>query len=199
MANKINIKGSAVVEILQNRGLTASEVGIELGYGRGYISYCLASGSMAAPAFYALCIYLGIPRELLESTRPEPCQLRPRKVEDDELKKREPITNVKRIRNLTGHELNFMNQFGETIKTLPSDGFVRSYTPHQITHYINGIPVLESSPTETNLPEKEEGTYLIVSLRVALDAGLRDDLLVVTENKRDSTGRVVGCRGVIRP
>ena len=109
------------------------------------------------------------------------------------------IAPKKKVLNLTGHEINFLNQFGEVVSSIPSHGFVRSFSPRHLLEEIDGVPIYASDECECNLPPMEENTYLIVSLRTAIDAGCREDLLCVTETKRDATGRIVGCRGVIRP
>lgn len=50
-----------------------------------------------------------------------------------------------------------------------------------------------------NLPPKQKGIWLVVSLPVALACIGRDDLLVPYLEVRGETGSVVGCRMLARP
>ena len=62
---------------------------------------------------------------------------------------------------------------------------------------INGVSITETTfGKTTDLPEKVEGVYLIVS-RMILEANKdRDDLLVPNELVRDETGNIVGCKSL---
>jgi hypothetical protein len=50
----------------------------------------------------------------------------------------------------------------------------------------------------SDLPDPAEGTYLIVSLLVAMARPDRHDLLVPVELVRDATGAIAGCRALAR-
>lgn len=68
-----------------------------------------------------------------------------------------------------------------------------------ILFIINGVSITESTFGETtDLPERQEGVYLIVS-RMILEANKdRSDLLVPNELVRDEAGNIIGCRSLAR-
>lgn len=74
--------------------------------------------------------------------------------------------------------------------------------------YLDGIPVeyveyASHGGTETTMPKKVEGTFLIVSLIVGLlltySKHNRDDLYVPYREVRNEQGTVIGCRELARP
>lgn len=115
------------------------------------------------------------------------------------------------IRNLTPHPINVYRRddndlalvhFGPD-EVLPVDGPpVRlAMKEHDVWNdgTVRYTEVEYGAPTD--LPPKEEGVWLVVSLPVALAlyGRGRDDLLVPYREVRDERGQVAGCRTFARP
>lgn len=62
----------------------------------------------------------------------------------------------------------------------------------------NGVELVEFGHAH-DLPAKQDGVRLVVSLVVALSLHGRDDLLVPYREVRNSHGVVIGCRQLARP
>ena len=118
----------------------------------------------------------------------------------------------KKIINLTPHEVRLLDDEGNTVAVFPSEGVVRLEEKKELIGYLEEervtfgiyddpyespsvarIPVYRKEFGATNLPEKREGVYYIVSSLVA-QAFPRDDFLVPDQLVRDSEGRVIGAR-----
>lgn len=105
------------------------------------------------------------------------------------------MTNTN-IVNLTPHVITLIDENGgKTV--IESSGIARCIQRDEKIGELNGFPVFKSFFGEvTGLPEKEEGTVIIVSAIVAKAmAGKRDDLGVVSQTVRDEAGKIIGCRG----
>lgn len=107
------------------------------------------------------------------------------------------------IRNLTPHCITMVTTDGEVSHTFPSEGIARATQTNVQVGEVNGIPVMETHFGETvDLPEFQEGTYLIVSIITANAARANGrttcDLLLTTDTVRDESGRIVGCRAFAR-
>jgi hypothetical protein len=116
------------------------------------------------------------------------------------------------IRNLTPHPINLYPAGTdasdiELVHDGPADVLPVDGPPVRLAMVELGTQSGYGAPVELvefghahNLPEKVDGTWLVVSLPVAL-ACLpgRDDLLVPYLEVRGETGSVVGCRMLARP
>lgn len=100
------------------------------------------------------------------------------------------------IKNCCPHAVDIL--VGEEVKTLPPSGIIpRCSQSEEYVGTIAGIPVTRQVFGEViNLPEPEEGTFLVVSKMVADACPERHDLLIPGPLIRDENNNVVGCRGV---
>ena len=103
---------------------------------------------------------------------------------------------MKKIINLTPHDVNVVKNNGDVI-TFPSSGIVTrcTQTTTQIS-CVNGIPLTQTSfGVVVDLPQPQEDTIFIVS-RLVLNAckGVRDDLIVPNDIVRDEQGNIIGCK-----
>jgi len=104
-----------------------------------------------------------------------------------------------KIINLTPHDVNICDEFGNVIKTYYASGMVaRIGHDWKVTDYIDGISIVERKDEKVeNLPEPQEGVYYIVSNIILEYCWGRSDLLApVRQVKRH--GQVIGCRSFIR-
>lgn len=103
------------------------------------------------------------------------------------------------MKNLTPHSLNVLNKEGEFVYIEPSGEVARVEVDRRSVDPVDGFEISETVLGEVvGLPEEQEGVLLIVS-RVVKEAvekvSDRYDLLCPGELIRDSSGKVVGCRG----
>lgn len=106
--------------------------------------------------------------------------------------------------NLTPHPINIINE-NCCLEIAPS-GITARYHNHPdylfdvgLDEGIN-IPVF-GTLLETNnsdLPQKEEGVFYIVSIITALLSPERADFLVPNEYIRDENGNIIGCKSLTR-
>ena len=99
--------------------------------------------------------------------------------------------------NCTPHPITLISQDGSTT-TLPKGVVVPRLKQETVrVDIINGVSITESTFGETtDLPERQEGVYLIVS-RMILEANKdRSDLLVPNELVRDEAGNIMGCKSL---
>jgi hypothetical protein len=106
-------------------------------------------------------------------------------------------TNMKKIINLTPHDIVIMGENGEKI-ILSKDGTVARVTVNRkATESVNGIPIFtESYGDVVGLPNESEGVYWIVSALVRQAVPWRQDVLSPGELIRDEKGQPIGCKGV---
>ena len=100
------------------------------------------------------------------------------------------------IKNCTPHNVDIV--VGDTTITIPPFGIVpRCSQIEKAVGKIEDIPVtVQAFGDVTDLPEQEDGVYLIVSRLVATARPNRSDLLVPGPLIRDKEGKVVGCNGL---
>ena len=101
--------------------------------------------------------------------------------------------------NMTPHSVTILDGNGNLIQTIPaSGGQIRLKTSTVPTGIeVQGIPVTKTVFGEPEgLPEKVEGTYIIVSQLVKNALPQREDLLVPAEVVRDANGNILGCKSL---
>ncbi|MCE7081139.1 hypothetical protein [Streptomyces sp. ST2-7A] len=107
------------------------------------------------------------------------------------------------IINLTPHPITVLDHDGSLIREIPPSGQVARLTAErQDAGDLAGIPLgITTYGDNAEMPEPREGVRYVVSLvtALALAGSDRDDLLVVDQEVRDGTGRIIGCRGLAVP
>ena len=110
-----------------------------------------------------------------------------------------------RFRNLTPHPVRLVGENQET--TLQPEVPIEKVPRVEEKIFPTGkirvhgviIPVKERKMGKTiNLPDREEGTFLIVPALIS-ERENRDDLLSPGDQIRDEKGRVVGAGSLVRP
>lgn len=107
---------------------------------------------------------------------------------------------MKNIVNCTPHPITMCDNEGNIYFTFPKGEII----PRLSIRTVANEPIGEIPTSVTqfgyleNLPEKVEGTFLIVSQMVKDAAPDREDLLVPAEVYRDSSGNIVGCKSLGR-
>lgn len=101
--------------------------------------------------------------------------------------------------NLTPHDVNFVDNDGNIVRTVKPSGVVARLSVETIViGEIDGIQVTESVFSDIeNLPEEAEDTIYIVSSLVA-EKAKRPDVYVPNGSVRDSNGRIIGCKSLGR-
>lgn len=103
---------------------------------------------------------------------------------------------MKKIVNLTPHNLTIHNGEGESTTIAPSGIVARVAATKSQTGCIDGIPMFKTSFGEIqDLPETQEGVIYITSLLVA-QAAKRADVFSPGELLRDEAGQPIGCLGL---
>lgn len=101
--------------------------------------------------------------------------------------------------NLTPHELNIHASCEEVLTLPPSGKVARVSTEHKRASTLESVPVWHASTGEVvDLPPTRPARVLIVSARVRLAVPERGDVLSPGPLLRDTDGRPVGCRGLVR-
>ena len=88
------------------------------------------------------------------------------------------------------------NSYNIPIVLTPGNNIPRVQISRNETKKLNGIPVIESNYGEIkNYPQKEDGTYYIVSAITAnaFRKENRNDILVPNQIVRDEHGQIIGC------
>ncbi|MBB6119756.1 hypothetical protein [Nocardiopsis algeriensis] len=105
------------------------------------------------------------------------------------------------VRNLTPHVVTVVDEDARVIRSWPSAAeparveAVRIPVGHLDDATCAGrVPLVAERRTRANLPEPQEGVWLIVSSVVGSAHPERSDLLVPTDLVRDCRGVVTGCR-----
>ena len=99
--------------------------------------------------------------------------------------------------NATPHTLNIVCVDGSIREIAPSGIVPRIAQVREISHVLDGIEIsrVQMGALE-NLPDEDGETVYVVS-RMVLDAASdRGDLLAPGELVRDSSGKVIGCKGL---
>ncbi len=103
------------------------------------------------------------------------------------------------IVNLTPHPI-VLYRGDEPVLTVPPSGTVARVSTHQMpSGEVDGIPVVRTSFGKVeNLPERQEGTFYVVSTLVAQAVPFRDDVIAPDTGPesvvRDEDGKIVGVR-----
>lgn len=100
------------------------------------------------------------------------------------------------IINLTPHNVVVKGEGWEVI--FPSKGIARCSQSTKTIGKIGGVPITENVFGEVEgLPEEKEGVkYIVSGLIASALKGKRKDLLVPSEQIRDSEGRIIGCKSL---
>lgn len=113
------------------------------------------------------------------------------------------MKNVKVV-NLTPHDVNVMDEEGNTLMVFPSEGIARllTQTVHHEPFVLDDGTKIPTSSTEfgevQGLPEPADGVVYIVSSLIAGYYPLRGDLYIPNESVRDDKGRIIGCKSLGR-
>ena len=108
-----------------------------------------------------------------------------------------------KIINLTPHAITVLKN-GEEIAVYEASGSIaRCESKTVAVGEIAGIPLTETrfgklylidgKRVKHELPERQDGTFYIVSALVARAAG-REDFIIVNDTVRDDNGRIIGCQ-----
>jgi hypothetical protein len=102
---------------------------------------------------------------------------------------------MEKIRNLTPHPINILDEEGNNIRTIAPDvekeNLPRLVEDVEKVGEVDGIPILRKTYGRCeNLPARQEGIYLIVSGLIAT-AMKRNDLLV-PNTVRNEKGQIIG-------
>ena len=102
--------------------------------------------------------------------------------------------------NCTPHAINLVNEEGVEILVLPKGEVIPRLTQTtQVVGEVMGIPITETQFGQTtDLPEPQEGVFLVVSRLVLAANPNRTDLLVPNEMVRNEEGHIVGCKSLAR-
>ena len=103
---------------------------------------------------------------------------------------------MKKIINLTAHDVNIVCDNGDVITFSPSGTVARCTQKTVVIGAVNGIPLTQTSfGVVVDLPQPQKDTIFIVS-RLVLTAckGVRDDLIVPNDLVRDDNGNIIGCK-----
>lgn len=102
-----------------------------------------------------------------------------------------------RFQNLTPHVLNILDEEGEQVLALPSEGVARCAVAQRVVEEHDGVVLFAQEFGEVEgLPEPEEGTIYVVSLLVRQAVPHRRDLASPGQLVRDEAGQPVGCKGL---
>lgn len=107
-----------------------------------------------------------------------------------------------KIRNLTPHAINLLNDSNEVVVTIEPSGIIaRAAQTKELVEELNvngmTIPVYESTFGKVeNLPESEEDTIFVVSALTAQACKGRHDVYITDNPVRDEQGRIIGCRSL---
>lgn len=103
------------------------------------------------------------------------------------------------ILNLTPHAVNVIREDNTTLTIAPSGTVARVSQMREQIGEVEGIPINVSKFGEVvDLPEQQEGVFLIVSRLVISALPDREDLIVPDDLVRDDQGRIIGCRSFSR-
>lgn len=108
------------------------------------------------------------------------------------------MNNFNRIENLTPHTVNLLDQEGQEIMIIPSQGeSPRLQSTMTDAGEVAGFPLIRQEFGETTgLPEEVEGVLLLVSRLVLAANPDRADLGVPVQFVRDQEGRILGCQAI---
>ena len=104
-----------------------------------------------------------------------------------------------KIRNLTPHKIVVYGENNQVLSVFESEGIARAEQKDEQAGDLEGTPLVKQTfGVPVDLPDYEEGTYLIVSsitANAAKAAGrTTKDLLLTSVPVRDEQGRIIGCK-----
>lgn len=105
-----------------------------------------------------------------------------------------------RIINGTPHDVNIIDYKGNIIKTYPTIGNpIRLGYKVVVVGSLDGVPVTQYVPTESNLPDPSKGTVYIVSALIKQLYPQRHDLVSpnTTGALKDENGNIIGVKGFL--
>ena len=102
------------------------------------------------------------------------------------------------IKNCTPHDICVHVVSASAVIKFPPCGIIPRCEQREIfVDKIDTIPVTKQVFGEViDLPEQEDGVYLVVSRLVAAACPNRSDLLIPGPLVRDEAGKVIGCKGL---
>lgn len=101
------------------------------------------------------------------------------------------------IINATPHPINLVDDLGNIIKTFELGISIRLESQTVQVGNIDGIPITKTLFGDPiGLPEWKVDVYYIVSAMVKNACPFRSDLLVPSEQVRDASGRIIGCKSL---
>ncbi|MDG1314032.1 MAG: hypothetical protein P8P29_00730 [Flavobacteriaceae bacterium] len=108
------------------------------------------------------------------------------------------MNTFKTIKNLTPHTVNLLDQGGQEIMVITSQGeSPRLQSTMTDAGDVAGYPLVRQEFGETTgLPEAEEGVLILVSRLVLAANPERKDLGVPVQFVRDTEGRILGCQAI---
>lgn len=120
-----------------------------------------------------------------------------------DIKKRGRIGENMRIINLTPHTINIVDEAGNKIVDLPSEGEARAVQKNVNFGHLGDVPLVRAEFGEPiGLPEPAENTFYIVSAITANAAKAvgrtTDDLLLTAETVRNEKNQIIGCKALAK-
>lgn len=106
-----------------------------------------------------------------------------------------------RIINLTPHTINIVDEAGNKIVDLPSEGEARAVQKNVNFGHLGDVPLVRVEFGEPiGLPEPAENTFYVVSAitaNAAKAAGrTTGDLLLTAETVRNEKNQIIGCKAL---
>jgi len=106
-----------------------------------------------------------------------------------------------RIINLTPHTINIVDEAGNKIVDLPSEGEARAVQKNVNFGHLGDVPLVRAEFGEPiGLPEPAENTFYVVSAITANAAKVAgrttDDLLLTAETVRNEKNQIIGCKAL---
>ena len=104
------------------------------------------------------------------------------------------------IVNLTPHDINFVDNDGNVVRTINRSGDVARVSSHSvIVDNVDGIDVCSTSFGDIQgIPDAQDNTIFIVSRICKSAVPDRDDVLCPGDAFRNDAGQVVGCKNLSR-
>lgn len=100
-----------------------------------------------------------------------------------------------KIVNTTPHNVNICDDNGDVINTFPKSPFpIRLSMTSNNVGDLDGIPLMNVSYGDTDLPSVQNNVFYIVSALLKQSFPDRQDLLVPHDIVRDNDGNIIGCK-----
>lgn len=106
---------------------------------------------------------------------------------------------MKKLINLTPHDIHILNANGELVETLPkSDNPLRVESENKLVDTVNGYGIYKTMFGELSYtPVVDDSLVYVVSMLCAKVAN-RVDFLIVNDTVRNAEGNIVGCKSFAR-